>query len=322
MPEQQQGSRISEVRQFFTDSLGAECIAELHRERRWLDLLALLAMPALFGLLVYGLTVLPFGPWWLLCMALQGTLLVTFGLVNHDLLMHRSVLKGRWKYVAGLCLLMPIYRSPTHFQYGHGAHHAHLGGAGDSEQFKVDIDTPWRRVLYATIVGALAPTSLYLRRERAVQPVPTNMRAVWPTLRREARLRRVFTLSWLVLAWFWPHPVIYGYVLPLCIVAPFVSSVRTVIEHSDFDPANPFQLSCYYRTNFLTRCLFFWDSGDCHFAHHVYPRIPFYHIPRAVRLMHPGFMQHHVVEHRSLWPLVRAWFADGRPYLSAPAKRG
>lgn len=314
-------AQLTIVRRYFMETLGEEQLAELHREKPWLDAATLAAMPLLFGSFMFALSHLPFGVLFCLFAVLQGFLLMTFGLVNHDLLMHRSVLPGRLKYIVGLCLLIPVYRSPTQFQHGHGAHHSSLGTAADSEQFKIDIDTPWRRFLYATMLGAVAPGRMFPRRPSAVARVYPNMRNARPRLRLEGYIVPAFTLSWIVLAFFFPRQILLGYVVPLFVVTPFVSTLRTIIEHSEFDPANPFQLSCYYRTNALTRCLFFWDSGDCHFAHHVFPRIPFYHITRAVRLMQPGFKQHKVIEHTSLVRLTWRWFAGERPYLSPPAQQ-
>lgn len=310
--------QMVEVRRLFNRELGPENLKRLHKQNRFLDSSALVMMALAFLLLMAALALLPIGFLWLLCFVLQGFLLMNFGLAYHDLFMHRRAFRGKLGYIISLCLMVPIYRSPTQFNIWHAVHHTHLAKPEDSEQFKTDIDTTWRRFLYATAIGALMHHRVFPQRQNAKVRVIPSIAGSVEKLRSENRNIRWFTIGWFLLACIWPAPVLFGYVLPLLIVAPFVSTVRTVIEHSEFDLSNPFQFGCYYRTNLLTRYLFFWGSGDCHFVHHVYPKIPFYRISQAVRLMRPYFIEHRVIEHRSLIALVWKWFVKERPYFSPP----
>lgn len=310
---------IAIVRQYFFDTLGVECIKELHAPSKVVDLLFLIGLPALFAALAAALAWLDFGWLWVGCLVLQGFVLMAFGFAGHEL-MHRGVVRNkRVQRFFSLLFMVPLYRSPTQFDHWHARHHVSLGTADDSEGFKIDIDSTWRRVLYATVLGSLFPRRLFPRRPGVPRRRQPDLRHLNDVLRFEGLVMRLFTFGWIALAWFFPGPVLMGYVLPLVIVAPFVSTMRTVIEHSEFDARNPFQLGCFYRTNFLTRPLFFWDSGDCHFVHHTFPRIPFYRITKALRLMRPGYLAHGVIEHRSLTLLTWRWFVDERPYLSTPA---
>ena len=64
-------------------------------------------------------------------------------------------------------LFVPLYRSPTQYAFWHGRHHTHLGTTHDSEQFKTDIDSTWRRIVYATVLGVLFPQRAFARRPDA-----------------------------------------------------------------------------------------------------------------------------------------------------------
>lgn len=312
---------IAITQRYFHDTLGTERIRELHRANIWYDVGLLLALPTVFVVLLVALSRLHFGAVWCACLVIQGFVLMAFGLAAHEQ-MHRRMLPGAMGRVAGLALFVPLYRSPTQFAFWHGRHHTHLGTAHDSEQFKTDIDCTWRRIVYATVLGVLFPQRAFRRRPDSRPRVYPDTRHLSSVLLFEARLMRAFTVTWIGAAWFFPGEVLLGYVLPLVLVTPFASTLRTVIEHSEFDASNPFQLGCFYRTNPLTRVLFLCDSGDCHFVHHVFPRMPFYRIPAALLLMRPYFLSHGVKEHRSLAVLVWRWFADSRPYLSPASTAG
>ena len=91
---------------------------------------------------------------------------------------------------------------------------------------------------------------------------------------------------------------------------------HAVLEHADADPDNPFNWSTWYRTGPVTRLLFFWDSGDCHVIHHIYPRLPFYNMSRAVRLMEPVMTAAGVVQRHSFLQMLKGWFIDNHPHRS------
>jgi fatty acid desaturase len=307
---------IALLQRHFHEVLGRERIQALHRELPWLDALALIALPSVF----LGLAVLlgrrPIDIGWAAAFVAQGFVLMQFGLACHEW-RHRGYPSGRFGRFVHFLLLMPVYRSATHYMYWHAIHHSHLGQPGDSEWFKRYIDTPWRRLLHATIIGVAFPRLVLPRRPQSLRgPAKPYDAATAAAITREKRGLLLFTLAWLALAAVWPREVLLGYLLPLVVVTPLASTVRTVIEHSTFDAGNPFAIACHYRTTPLTRIIFFWNSGDCHLVHHVFPRMPFYRIPQALRWMRPEFLRHGVTDERSLARLVWEWFTRRRPYLS------
>ncbi len=308
---------IEPLRKQIWDRLGRDTIHALHRENLILDYSALAGLFALFAGLAAALATLPLGPLWLLCLILQGFLIQIFALANHDLFVHRRVVPAPWSYALSVALTTPALLSATRYHYGHHAHHRHLGGNGDSELFKIDIDTTWRRVLYCTFLGIkLTEAGRFTRRQRKIDPpiIRPDMVEVRRRIRFERHLATVWLLAIVALAFVWPNLMIFGYLLPLLLVTPIANTLRTILEHSEFEPAQAFYINCFYRTGWLTRPLFFWDSGDCHLVHHIFPRIPFYRIGAALEHMRPIFLEAGVVERRNLWVLLWQWLMRPHPY--------
>ena len=71
---------------------------------------------------------------------------------------------------------------------------------------------------------------------------------------------------------------------------------------------NNYHCATYYRTGFLTRPLFFWDAGDCHLVHHIFPGIPWYRMGKACDTLRPFLLDHGVRERRSIFELTYGYF--------------
>lgn len=310
---------LYQVRQQIRDSLGAEAIARLHKPRPALDKMVLLLAPLVFLLNAGLLSQVAFGFFWCLLFVLQGFLLQWMGLVSHDLLVHRRVLGERGSWWAALVLTLPRLTLPTGYELAHLAHHRHIGTERDTEAYKQHLDTRARRLQFSTLAGIKLAQAGRLEPEsnlRAYHDVSGQGQSAEDRALSEKKILRGMLLGCLLLAIWWPGFVVLGYLLPLLIMAPIVNSLRIILEHADADPANPWGWSTFYRTNGLNRFLFFWDSGDCHLVHHIFPRLPWYHMTEAVRLMRPLILAQGVVERRSYWALLRGWYLDGFPHRS------
>jgi fatty acid desaturase len=75
-----------------------------------------------------------------------------------------------------------------------------------------------------------------------------------------------------------------------------------------------YHCATFYRTGFITRPLFFWDAGDCHIVHHIYPGILFYRMGRALRLIAPILKRHGARERRSFLELLHGFFIRVEPH--------
>jgi fatty acid desaturase len=300
--------------------LGAEKLAELHRPNLALDLAAIFGGLALFVFLAWELgTGSARDPWWWLCLFVQGDLILILAFLNHDVFVHRKLLRPQLRWIVSSVLVWPAQLRPAAYEEKHLLHHRALGTEADSEFYKHSIITRLRRFLYATAAmvfyraiflrGQTASVSVVrLGTARTNQPRARYERVTWWALLAAALLAALMDY----------RIVLYGYLLPYAVVTPVLNSIRIILEHFDLAPGNPLWNATFYKTGPLTRVMFWWDAGDCHLVHHFYANIPFYRIGQALRVMRPILIRHGVYEHRSLARLMRQWFAEGRAHWSIP----
>jgi fatty acid desaturase len=310
---------FARARRELVEAFGRDRILALHRPVPVVDWLAVVLHWALFlGLVRLLGTLEPLGPAWAACFVAQGFVIMAFGYALHDLYVHRHLGGRRFAYWAGLVTGVVAYLLRTPYAETHYDHHVHTGTDPD-EAYKDDLDRRWKRLLFLTPVGYLLAFHRQLVSERAARfPAPEGTFRLDAEARRKAWTERKFLLScWaalLVLAAFWPRHVLFGYVLPLLVVLPVINAVRTVLEHAETNPENLFHCATFYRTGPLTRLLFYWDGGDCHLVHHIFPNIPFYRMGKAVDLFRPYLVARGVRERRSLPALLYGFFVRNEPH--------
>jgi fatty acid desaturase len=308
---------LNAVRAAIKNRLGTPALKNLHRENRVLDGLGVLACWGSVAALFVLLARLPLGPTWLFCFVAQGFGLQCLGLLSHDAFIHRRIWGDRGSWAGAIVSSFPVLLSPTRYLIVHRDHHAYLGTAKDTETYKENLDTLWKRAAFLTVVGdRLAKLG---KLSKADRPMP----ALVPRTEKERRrlaVERVglgaFGMGVVAAAIQWPDWVLAGYVLPLLVVTPVASSIRVILEHADADPENMFHLGTYYQSGFVTRLLFVADSGDCHLIHHIFSQIPWYRMGRATRLMRPILIEKGVVERHSLLQLLAGWFVRCYPHRS------
>jgi fatty acid desaturase len=308
------------ARRILLDALGPAAIARVHRPVPALDWLAVVGLPALFLADAVALATWPAGIAWLAVLVLQGFVIQMFGYAVHDLFVHRQVGGAAGYYVGAFLELFITFRRTRYALY-HLDHHALMNTEHDTEAYKQDLDTRWKRLVFLTLPGALLARARTLRAPSAAPPgaASARQRPLDPLSRRRLGFERRLTGvvlggAGLVTAWWW-QLVVFGYLIPLALVTPVASALRMILEHAEADPDNVFHCAVFYRTGAITGPLFFWDAGDCHIVHHIYPAIPFYRIPEALRLMNPVLLAHGARE-RSLWELLRGWFWRNEPHRS------
>ncbi|MDB5881329.1 MAG: hypothetical protein JWP43_1207, partial [Ramlibacter sp.] len=312
---------LRQARALIVKELGADKLAELHRPNIWLDLAAIFGGPALFVFLAYELGVgSSHDPWWWLFLLAQGNLILILGFLNHDIFVHRKLFRPKLRWIASTVLVWPAQLRAAAYEEKHLLHHRALGTEADSEFYKQSINTPLRRVLYAT-VAMVFYRAIFLRGQTSSVSVarPNTRGTNQPRIRYEKVTWWVILLGAFVAALVDYRFVLYGYLLPYALVTPVLNSVRIILEHFDLEPRNPLWNGTFYKTGPLTRVMFWWGAGDCHVVHHFYANIPFYRIGQAVRLIRPILISHGVYEHDSLTRLMRQWFVDGREHWSVPA---
>ena len=305
------------VRATVKKQLGAGVLKELHRENRFLDAAGVAACLGTVAALFVLLGRLHFGLVWLLCFAGQGFALQALAMLSHDAFIHRRIWGDRGSWIGAMLFSFPVLLRPTWYFLFHTEHHVHIGTEKDTEIFKQNLDTVWKRLFFLTLPGdRLARIG---KLSKFDTPVPVIVPKTETQRRRmsiEKTALTVFLLAVAASAIFWPGYVLCGYVLPLLIATPMASTIRVILEHGEADPANEFHLGTYYRTGWITRVLFVVNSGEYHLIHHIFDHIPWYRMARAARLMYPILIENGVVERRSLPQLLGGWFIQGFPHRS------
>jgi fatty acid desaturase len=291
----------------------------LHSENLALDLLVTF-VPIGTAALCFWAVGLPDLPWVvriLLSLAIAW-LLTLNGLVAHDLCVHRLRWGRRLSWLHSAVAFGLLTSSGTGYGRTHFRHHAKIGTPEDTEAYKQDLTTVGRRLAFCTLYGIKMVRSGRWATPRRKPYYDTGERT--PEEKRHAAFERWFVIGTLVAvtvyAWFDPMRAFMGYLVPLAIFAPVLNTLRIIIEHADTDPSNPYAVGTNYRTGFFGKLFFLADSGDCHLVHHVFPRIPCYRMPAAVRALRPLIASKGVPERRSYAALLKGWFVDGYAHRS------
>lgn len=316
MPEAGQNTGLRAARAEIVGELGRDELARLHEENPVLDGAAVFGSIALFLALVHPLAVGSVrDPLWWACLFLQGNMILVLAMVSHDVFTHRKWLPPRLRWLVSTLMMWPSQLRPSVYDDLHLTHHRALGTPQDTESYKHGINTRLRRALFAS-------PAMVVQHLQTVHRQIAEANGRDPGSERAAYERKVW---WGILALVLVTAAIdyrfalYGYLVPFVFVLPLLNTVRVVLEHYDLDAGNPFWAGTFYRTGPVTRIMFWWIGGDCHVIHHVYATIPWYRLPRAIRLMRPILLRNGVFEHRSLGRLLLDWFMARRPHWSVPS---
>jgi fatty acid desaturase len=204
--------------------------------------------------------------------------------------------------------MIPILTPPTAYKEVHFRHHFYLNTENDPEVIALrrHADNLPVRLLRNTIFGVHLIQE-YLFEAKSNKEIAAKVKI-------ESALMTLWIIGTFILAFFWP-PILYGYILPSLTTLPLIDGSRTILEHSDADPQHPEtgQFATFYRTNVITQYLFLCDMGDCHLVHHVFDCIPFYRIPKAVKLIRPYLLQIGINEHQSYFKLLYGFYIKDLP---------
>jgi fatty acid desaturase len=302
-------------------AIGTAALARLHRQNPVLDWLVVVLLPAAFAGLALVLAARPLGPGWLACFVLQGVVIQTMAYAVHDLFVHRRVGGRRLGYLISVAFHLPIFYRRTWYALYHVDHHTYMGTRWDTEAYKQDLDTRWKRLACLTAPGLILALGRKLKPVDAFAPEIRQGPLVTPTdpalvrrLRAEGLAVRLLVLALVPLAVWWWQLVVLGLVLPFAVVIPLLSLVRIVLEHAETTPGNVYHCATYYRTGPITRPLYFWDAGDCHVVHHIFPAIPFYRMGEALRLIRPILTAEGARERHSLLELLHGFLVRVEPH--------
>jgi fatty acid desaturase len=302
-----------------TRALGPDVVRALHRQNAVADVATFVVMWATAVALAIGLGHLPLrldglGALWVGAFVLQGFVLQLFGIYAHDAFLHRQFGGRRLSDALGLLCFVPITSTYTDYRHLHLVHHRFVNSDGDSEVYKQDFDRRWVKVMLLTVIGVKLSWSGRFRRGDRPIWTPSYSPEERQRLRRELAGLALWAGGIIALAFLDWRTVVFGYLLPLAVMAPIASTLRVILEHADVDRTEPLHNATFYRTGWISGPLFLFGSGDCHLVHHLFPAIPFYRMRRATLLIRPILRDAGVPEHRSLARLVKLWFIDNRAH--------
>jgi len=308
---------LAAVRRTIAKEVGKDAIASFHESNVFLDVLAVFSILFFFFSMMTALALLPFGWLWALCFIGQGFSLQWMALVSHDIFVHRSVGGKKWSWIGSMFLTIPRFSLPSGYREAHLAHHRHIATDRDTEKYKQDLNTPWRRFLFSTFIGAkMAQAGKFSEEAKSgkdvkhYRAVDTRNPELQQQVQKEQTIQKAFLIALLIGAVVFPKFILLGYILPAFLIGPFSNTLRIIIEHGETNPDNPYHIATFYKTGPISRFVFFWDAGDCHLIHHLYPRIPYYQIGAALKAMRPILLSHGVVERYSFWWLLKGWYVD------------
>jgi len=314
---------FTRARKEMVASLGKDRIVALHRQSRWRDIAGIVGLYGLFFFNVWYLGThsrKEFSPetalWWILFF-LQGFVIMAFGYLLHDVCVHRKFGGKHFSYWLSVVSGVLSFQPPSQYGFTHLEHHE-FTGTDEDEAYKQDLDTRARRLLFLTPVGYFAAIWRFLRRNFPPKwPAPDSAFGRHPDKALLIREWIYIAIGYALIYWAWREwkgPVQYGFLLPAFFALPVANTLRTILEHAETNPENNFHCATYYRTGAITRPLFFWDAGDCHLVHHIFPGIPWYRMGEACDTLRPFLLDHGVRERRSMLELIKGYFVDVRPH--------
>ncbi len=307
------------ARKAIVAEVGAKELQRLHRTSRVADALAIVGLWSVFLTLVYLLGTMEVSLLWAACFVLQGFVIMAFGYMMHELFVHRFVggkLFSRWM---GLTTGLVSKQLPTEYAHIHRSHHLYTGTDPD-EQYKQDLHTRLRRWFYITPVGYMMTLRRALKVDHPEEwPPPDGAFGQLDERDRKSRkVDRKFQYVWgalvVALIVLFPRATLLGYLVPLVFALPLANGLRLVLEHGETNPDNVYHCATYYRTGPISRVLFFWDAGDCHLVHPLFPTIPLYRRGAATKLRRPFLKSKGVRERRSLLVLCYGFFIRNEPH--------
>ncbi len=297
------------VRRVVVNQLGNDRMRALHRHSFWLDMAAVLGVPAAFLLNGSQLGGTPFSITFVGRLLIQAVLLLWIAYLMHELT-HR-----RWAGDRASRALAWIFGTPVLYVAGiyaqtHSEHHRWLGGASDLV-FPRFFDKRWKRVLLLTPIGfVLGSLARSYNTDDAAKEHPSR------TAEQCVQVALFFG-AWVIIVFLAIHGVAlvsFGFLLPLLTAVPVLNAIRLVLEHAETSSDLGAHCGTYYRTGMITQFVFMAGVGDCHLVHHLFPSIPFYRMPKAIKELRPILTELGVLERRSLPRILIAYFLCGEGY--------
>lgn len=267
-------------------------IRELHERRPWVNLAAALAFVAAWAaagavMLLSGAPAVRIAGWFLIGSIIQG-----FGILMHEAVhgtMSRSRRLNRWM---GFLCGLPAILSVTAYRAVHLPHHRYERTGRDPDELENVTSDPRKLSLLFLVV--LAAGQIYL----APKYGPTS------ALRERGEVRRDILVEYAIIIAVYaalfallPLRVMLDLWVVPALIAGMLTNVRTLAEHAltvRIDRLSATRTVTSNRIVSLLMC-----NLNYHTAHHLYPAVPWYNLPRLHRLLEAEFAAAGVQIYRS-----------------------
>ncbi len=197
---------------------------------------------------------------------------------------HGTLSKNRWlNAVAGAVCAIPVLQNFSAYRVLHLRHHEHLGEDGDPDHYAnytrwswLVFGMNWARLLIGYPVYIIAIPILGFKHGN------TAARAgIIAEVAATAVVIALVVISPVTAAWVW-----HGWVIPMLIINTMVNirgmSQHTLLEHADDDVRGTRSILT------VPVVRFFMCNENYHLEHHLYPGVPWHHLPKVHEALADG----------------------------------
>jgi fatty acid desaturase len=229
-----------------------------------------------------------------LAVLLIGARMHALAILMHDATHFRFLKNRKWNdIVTNVLVMYPIFSSIEQYRKNHLAHHQHLNTEDDPDWAaklgkraftfpKTKAEFIWTVLSYLTLVQGFLDALWFLKRFGANSEEAPGKKEGTPKLRLAFYLLLFTLIS--VQGW-------WGYYLAFWVV-PYLSTffmyqyIRSVAEHfGELAYDHLLSSTRSVKANWLEKLLLAPHNVGYHLEHHLYPAVPYYHLPALHRLL-------------------------------------
>lgn len=257
------------------------------------------AMAMLYNWLIILLVILLFqyfSNWWWYPVAVLviGARMHALAVLMHDATHYRFLKNRKWNdLISNLLIMYPIYTSIEEYRANHLKHHQHLNSENDPDWVaklsKREFQFPKTKtafiltlssylVLYQGIMDAI----WFVKRYKGSDSSKPSTKSENPLLKISFY---VLLFSLLTVFGVWKSYLLF-WVVPYLSAFFMFQYIRSVAEHyGEMAYENDLSSTRTVIPNFLERFLIAPHAVGYHLEHHLYPGVPFYHLPKLHRML-------------------------------------
>jgi fatty acid desaturase len=201
--------------------------------------------------------------------------------------------------ILSILCAMPVLQNFTAYKVLHLEHHSHLGQVGDPDRYRNY--TQWSQLEFLMYWGRLLvgyPVYIVMIPILAWRQAKTEERS-WMAI----ELLLLLTSAGIICTFVPGSWLVQGWLIPMAVINVMVNirgmSQHTLLEHED----DVIRGTRTLISNPVTR--FFMCNENYHLEHHLYPGVPWYHLPRLHQTVYAELTHRGAPYLPSYWAFVR-----------------